>query len=214
VNDVVSKQGLIIKRLFDLVIGLAVLVISLPLMILISIFIKIGSRGSAIFKQKRLGKDLKVFKCFKFRTMSGDAEKELKCLLAESFDLRREWNANFKLKKDPRITRLGTFLRKTSLDELPQLFNVIRGEMSLVGPRPRPLYELKNVGDTNTSVFNMGLSVKPGITGLWQISGRSKIEFQQRIELDALYAKEWSLGLDIKILIKTVYIVIRQKGAC
>jgi undecaprenyl-phosphate galactose phosphotransferase len=150
-----------------------------------------------------------MFPCYKFRTMHVDAEQQLRDLLASDPAARAEWEREFKLRNDPRITRIGHFLRRTSLDELPQLFNVIRGEMSLVGPRPIIQAELARYGD-DVDYF---LMVRPGMTGLWQVSGRNDVDYDTRVYLDTWYVKNWSLWYDIAILFKTVRVVFARKGA-
>lgn len=206
-----SKRGLFIKRIFDLALSLIAFVFCLPVFWGFILLIKLDSRGPAFFVQKRLGRNGKVFNCYKFRTMVRDAETVLQLSLKKDPALKKEWDANFKLKHDSRVTPVGRFLRKTSLDELPQIINVIRGEMSLVGPRPRPLYELE--GRSDDPLFHQGLTVAPGITGLWQVSGRNELNFEHRIKLDAFYVRNRTIWLDISLLFKTIGIVIRQKGA-
>ncbi len=207
-----SHRELFIKRIFDVVVGLILLIVSLPLLFIFAVLIILDSKGPAFFIQKRLGRQGKVFDCYKFRTMVPDAEEVLSVYLEKDPTLKKEWETNFKLKNDPRITRVGRILRRSSLDELPQIINVIRGEMSMVGPRPRPLYELD--GREEDYIFRAGLSVRPGMTGLWQVCGRNELDFQNRIRLDAVYAKNCSLWLDIYLILKTVGTVLRQKGAC
>lgn len=188
-----------------------ILAFSLPFLFIIAALIKTFSKGPVFFVQKRLGKNGKVFNCYKFRTMTINAEHVLIRFLEKNPALAEEWKANFKLKNDPRITGIGRFLRKTSLDELPQIINVMRGEMSLVGPRPRPLYELE--GQENDFLFYLGLSALPGMTGLWQVYGRSDLDFKKRICLDAYYVMNWSLCFDITLLYRTVSIILRQKSS-
>lgn len=165
--------------------------------------------GAAIYGHRRVGKHGKPFQCYKFRTMVPNAEAILKDLLASDPVARAEWARDFKLKNDPRVTAIGAFLRKTSLDELPQLWNVLKGEMSLVGPRPVVQAELERYGDQ----LDYYLETRPGITGLWQISGRNDIDYCDRVNLDAWYVKNWSLWYDFVILAKTVRVVLRGKGA-
>ncbi|RYD05701.1 hypothetical protein N752_07330 [Desulforamulus aquiferis] len=210
-NNLNNQTNILIKKSIDLILGATVFIIALPLLILIFVVIGLDSRGSPIFIQKRLGVNGKTFNCYKFRTMVTNAEEVLKQALDKNEDMRKEWQVNFKLKKDPRITKIGRFLRKTSLDELPQIINIIKGEMSLVGPRPRPLYELDGLEENE--LFQIGLSVKPGVTGLWQVSGRSNLDFNQRIDLDAWYVQNWSPWLDLFLLIKTIGVVLNGKGA-
>lgn len=198
------------KRIFDLAVCSLILTLSSFFFVLFAILIKLDSKGSIFFTQKRLGKNGKVFNCYKFRTMIQNAEEALKSSLEKQPELRKEWEAHYKIKNDPRVTRVGLFLRKNSLDELPQLFNIIKGEMSLVGPRPRPLYEME--GRSEDVLFNIGLSVLPGLTGLWQVSGRNELDFRNRILLDAVYVCNWSLSQDVLLLLRTIGIVIKQKG--
>ena len=165
--------------------------------------------GSAIFAHKRVGHAGKVFPCLKFRTMHVDAELRLQELLAANPAMRDVWEKEFKLRDDPRVTNIGKFLRRTSLDELPQLCNVIRGEMSLVGTRPVIQPELLRYGDD----MDYFLMVRPGMTGLWQVSGRSDVDYETRVYLDTWYVKNWSLWYDIAILFKTIRVVMGNKGA-
>jgi undecaprenyl-phosphate galactose phosphotransferase len=198
----------LLKRVFDLTVALVLLVLgALP-------FVYIAWRirrdgGPAIFAHQRVGQSGKPFPCFKFRTMRVDAEQQLRELLATDPAAREEWEREFKLRNDPRITPIGHFLRRTSLDELPQLFNVIRGEMSLVGPRPIIEAELARYGD-DVDYF---LMVRPGMSGLWQVSGRNDIDYDTRVYLDTWYVKNWSLWYDIAILCKTARVVLRRDGA-
>lgn len=198
----------LLKRVFDLAAALALLVLgALPLLYIALRIQRDG--GPAIFAHKRVGQTGKVFPCFKFRTMQVDAEERLRELLANDPAARAEWEREFKLRNDPRITSIGQFLRRTSLDELPQLFNVIRGEMSLVGPRPVIRAELCKYGD-DVDYF---LMVRPGMTGLWQVSGRNDVDYDTRVYLDTWYVKNWSLWYDIAILFKTIKVVLRRDGA-
>lgn len=195
-----------VKRVVDVLISSLFLVILLPLFGLITVAIKISSRGSVIFAQERVGLGKRPFRMFKFRTMVADAES----LLAIVEQLNQSKGPTFKLMNDPRITRVGAFLRKTSLDELPQLFNVFLGEMSLVGPRPLPMRDyLGFCEDWHRRRF----SVKPGITCLWQVNGRSAISFERWMEMDMDYIDRWSLWLDFKILLCTIPAVLRGAGA-
>jgi lipopolysaccharide/colanic/teichoic acid biosynthesis glycosyltransferase len=205
-----TPNGLL-KRVLDIVAGSVALVIASPVMLLISVAIRLDSPGPALFTQNRLGREGRHFQCFKFRTMMAGADGMLESLFLEKPDLQREWANGFKLREDPRATRLGRFLRRTSLDELPQLVNVLKGDMSLVGPRPRPLYEADQAG--NEESFGIGLRVRPGITGLWQVSGRGSLDFGSRINLDAMYVRRWSLWLDIEILLRTIPVVLSQRNA-
>ncbi len=201
--------GLTIKRTIDIVVSLTAIILLSPVMLLTALLVRLTSPGPIFFIQKRLGLNKRMFHIYKFRTMVVDAEARLK-------DLEHKNEANgpvFKIKKDPRITLIGAFLRKTSIDELPQLFNVLKGEMSLVGPRPLQVrdYELFETfcGDWQRKRF----SVRPGITCLWQIKGRSSTTFEKWMELDLQYIRTWSLWLDLEILAKTVPAVLKGSGA-
>jgi len=175
---------------------------------LISLLIR-KSGGAALYSHERIGRYGNSFNCLKFRSMRADADKVLGDLLKNDPKARAEWEKDFKLKNDPRITPVGHFLRRTSLDELPQLFNVLRGEMSLVGPRPVVEEELKRYQD-NVHYY---LQVRPGMTGLWQVSGRNDTSYVERVSLDSWYVQNWSLWYDIAILFKTIDIVLNRKGA-
>lgn len=197
-----------IKRCFDLVVGSLLLFLTAPLFALIGWRLKRKS-GPVFFGHTRIGMGGRRFKCLKFRTMMPNADKVLDDHLAAHPELREEWETHHKLRKDPRITRIGRWLRRTSLDELPQLINVIRGDMSLVGPRPVIADELERYGD-NLVYY---IESKPGLTGLWQVSGRSDVTYRQRVHLDSWYARNWSLWCDLVILIKTPKAVLRGFGA-
>jgi undecaprenyl-phosphate galactose phosphotransferase len=165
--------------------------------------------GPALFRHRRIGADGRAFHCLKFRSMCINAEEMLKQHLAQNPDARQEWDKDFKLKNDPRVTRLGAFMRRTSLDELPQLLNVLKGDMSLVGPRPIVTAEVTRYG----GAFASYLKCRPGITGLWQVSGRNDIDYGSRIELDARYVANWSVMNDVSILFRTFGVVMRRSGA-
>ena len=195
----------IIKRVLDIFVSMILLVLFAPIVAVICLLIKITSKGPIHFKQTRLGYNGRPFSCIKFRTMVEDAEKFKDELIA----FNEMDGPVFKMKNDPRITKMGSFLRKTSLDELPQLINVLKGEMSLVGPRP-PLPEEVNLYDLKD---RRRLSMKPGITCLWQINGRNTISFEKWMELDRKYIDQWSLWLDLKILLKTIPAVLKGSGA-
>jgi undecaprenyl-phosphate galactose phosphotransferase len=199
------------KNIFDKFFALFAIGISLPLMLIISLAIKLTDKGPIFFKQKRIGFRGKPFYVIKFRTMYPDAEKRLKELLEKDPKAREEWEKYWKLKNDPRITPIGKFLRKTSLDELPQFFNVLKGEMSVVGPRPVVEEELKKFYKDKAKYY---ISVKPGITGYWQVEGRSDIEdYKKRVEMDVWYVKNMSFWLDLKIILKTIWVMLTGKGA-
>lgn len=209
-NNLEKPLNIFVKRTIDYFGTIVFLIILAIPMFIIALLIKLESRGPIIFSQKRVGKGGKKFRCYKFRTMYEDAEERLKKLLAEDEFARREWETYYKLKNDPRVTRIGKFLRKTSLDELPQLFNVLKGEMSLVGPRPVTEEELKIYYKDYARYY---LNVLPGITGLWQVSGRSDTTYEMRVFLDAWYVRNWNVWLDIVILLKTIKIVLKREGA-
>jgi len=198
----------IMKRLFDLVASLSIILILSPLLIYICIKVK-KDGGYAIYGHERVGKDGQPFKCLKFRSMVVNSTEVLEQLLASNPSAKAEWEANFKLKDDPRITQIGGFLRRTSLDELPQLFNVVKGEMSLVGPRPIITEELERYNEE----VDYYLLSKPGMTGLWQVSGRSDVDYDTRVYFDAWYVKNWSMWNDIAILFKTIGVVLNRDGA-
>lgn len=208
-NNLASLWNRSLKRIFDIVFGSIMLIACLPLMAIITVAIKIDSKGPVIFTHSRIGKQGKSFNCLKFRTMVVNSQEVLENLLASNPEIRKEWERDFKLKNDPRITRVGNFLRRTSLDELPQLFNVLAGQMSLVGPRPIVNDEIKKYG----KYFADFMMVLPGITGLWQVSGRNDIDYEERVQLDVWYVRNWSLWLDIIILIRTIGVVVNRKGA-
>lgn len=199
----------VVKRGFDLTAGILLLFLLAPLMLLIAALVRAGDGGPALFKQPRVGRGGKSFRCWKFRTMACNADEALQALLATDPAAAKEWAESQKLTRDPRITPVGAFLRRSSLDELPQLFNIIAGEMSFVGPRPIVAAERERYGEA----FNHCFSVPPGLTGLWQISGRSDCSYATRISLDSQYASEWHLMLDAKILVKTVPAVLMQRGS-
>lgn len=200
-----------IKRIFDIIFSFFALLICSPLFLVIGIIIFCTSPGKVIYSHQRIGRGGKSFKCFKFRSMYADADVRLKEILKENRELKEEWEKTFKLKKDPRITPIGAFLRKTSLDELPQFWNVLKGDLSVVGPRPVVREEIeKYFGGHAIKV----LSVRPGLTGLWQVSGRSNINcYEKRIELDKHYIDNRSMLLDLKLIGKTIPVMIFSKDA-
>lgn len=209
-NNLANGLNVFVKRTFDLLFsGLALLFLSIP-MFVVAVLIRFDSKGPAIFSQERVGKGGKVFKCYKFRTMYEDAEKKLDHVLERDPARKSEWNQNWKLNDDPRITRVGRFLRTTSLDELPQILNVLRGDMSFVGPRPVTGEEIDKY---YKEMAKLCFCVLPGITGLWQVSGRSNTGYDYRVALDSWYVRNWNLWLDIVILFKTVRIVLKREGA-
>ncbi|MEC5317856.1 undecaprenyl-phosphate galactose phosphotransferase WbaP [Brenneria populi subsp. brevivirga] len=207
-NNLAKRTSRILKRTFDIV-GAAGIVICLSPLLLVLAYLVSKDGGNAIYGHERVGRDGKKFKCLKFRSMVMNSQEVLQQLLASDPEARAEWDKDFKLKNDPRITRVGHFIRKTSLDELPQLFNVLKGEMSLVGPRPVIEKELERyAGDVDYY-----LMAKPGMTGLWQVSGRSDVDYDTRVYFDAWYVKNWSLWNDIAILFKTINVVLKRDGA-
>ncbi len=198
------------KRLFDIVFSLSVLLLLFPVGILISLGIFLCSPGAVFYTQIRLGREGKPFKCYKFRTMHLQAERRLKEILLTNPLLQTEWQAHQKLKSDPRVFFFGRLLRKTSLDELPQFWNVLKGELSVVGPRPYMVNQRKELGPLAEKI----LSVRPGVTGLWQTSGRSNTTFEQRISLDAAYVDTHSLVYDLWLILKTIPEILLFRNAC
>ena len=203
-----SKSGDIAKRLFDIIFSLLVLILCAPIYLLLAIAIAASSSGSIFYIQERVGKNYRHFGCIKFRTMIPDADRVLHEMMAQSADLRQEFSENFKLKEDPRITKIGKFLRTTNLDEFPQFINVLKGEMSIVGPRPLVPEEIERYG---TQIDRI-LTIRPGITGLWQVSGRNDIPYAQRIRIDVNYVKHRNFWLDLRIVLKTVLMTIIPKN--
>lgn len=197
------------KRSFDIIVSFVALLLLLPLFVVVAVLIKATSKGPVFFRHKRMGMNGEVFEVYKFRTMIENAEKVLYEMFEEDPELEEEYRKEYKLKEDPRITRIGRFLRKVSLDELPQLINVLRGEMSLVGPRPIVKDEMSKYG----KYAKLILKVPPGLTGMWQMSGRSDLDYEERIRLDMYYINNWSFWLDIMIILKTIPAVLGKKGA-
>ena len=208
-NNLSKWSNRAVKRLFDIVAVLLGSLLILPALLGIALWIRLDSPGPVIYRHRRIGKDGRVFHCYKFRSMCVDSEERLQQLLAADEDARREWETTFKLKHDPRITRVGAILRKTSLDELPQLINVLRGEMSLVGPRPIVEKEVPYYGAFIREYY----MVRPGITGMWQVSGRSDVDYPERVRMDSWYVHNWSIWLDLLLLWRTIGVVRRGKGA-
>jgi lipopolysaccharide/colanic/teichoic acid biosynthesis glycosyltransferase len=197
-------RGRVLKRCGDIVFSLLVLILGSPLFLLLALLVKISSRGSVFYCQRRIGRGYKGFGCLKFRTMRRDADHVLVAMLASDPQLRAEFERDHKLKRDPRITPLGKFLRRSSLDELPQFINVLRGEMSVVGPRPIVWEELPRYGRNMDAV----LSVRPGLTGLWQVSGRNNLTYRTRVRLDLSYVRNRSFWLDLGIVLRTIGVVL------
>ncbi|WP_370832228.1 undecaprenyl-phosphate galactose phosphotransferase WbaP [Phascolarctobacterium faecium] len=208
-NNLARSWNRYLKTIFDFALTLVGTVAISPILIFIAIWIYIDSPGPVIFKHTRIGKNGKKFFCYKFRSMCIDAKEKLAELLENDPVAKAEWKRDFKLKNDPRITKSGAFLRRTSLDELPQIFNVLKGEMSLVGPRPVIEEELERYGE----YVNDYLMVKPGITGMWQINGRNDTSYAERVCMDSWYVRNWSIWIDNLILWRTLKSVIRCKGA-
>ena len=198
-SDLSAPIGHVPKRIIDIVLALSGIILLAPLLVICYLLTIVTSPGPALFRHRRVGFNNKHFDCFKFRTMLVDAPERLHHLLESDPSAAREWAENRKLRQDPRITAIGAILRKSSLDELPQLFNVLRGDMSIVGPRPITDEELERY----TASVGAYLACRPGITGLWQVSGRSTTTYDKRVACDAFYAQNWSIALDIKILIVT-----------
>lgn len=208
-NNLRSVLNRALKRIFDLTCSALGLLVVLPLLLLIAAVVYIDDPGAVIFAHRRVGRGGRMFPCYKFRSMVKDAETRLAQYLAQTPEARAEWERDFKLKDDPRITRIGHFLRRTSLDELPQIFNVLRGEMSLVGPRPIVEKEIARYDDLIEDYY----LVRPGITGLWQVSGRSDTTYEERVQMDSWYVRNWSIWLDFVYLLKTVQVVFKKEGA-
>jgi Undecaprenyl-phosphate galactose phosphotransferase WbaP len=198
-----------VYRLFDITIALVVIVFSTPLLLVIFLCIKFTDRGPALFGHRRIGRGGRDFNCLKFRTMVTDADVRLARILDTDPVARAEWERDHKLRFDPRVTPIGEFLRRSSLDELPQLFNVLRGEMSIVGPRPIVQSEVARYGRR----FAVYCKVRPGITGLWQVSGRNDVCYRRRVAMDSVYATHKSVWLDIQILLMTIPAVFFARGS-
>jgi Undecaprenyl-phosphate galactose phosphotransferase WbaP len=208
-NKLRIKRNQIMKRFVDITGAVLGGLLISPLLLLLSLLIMLDSRGPIVYSQKRLGRGNKPFKVYKFRSMVKNADEVLKEHLAAHPELRREWEETHKLKDDPRVTRVGRFIRRYSLDELPQLWNVLKGDMSLVGPRPIVDAEVARYEDA----FGLYCLVRPGMTGYWQVSGRSNTSYERRVELDSFYIRNWSIWLDITILMGTVGVVVYGDGA-
>lgn len=198
-----------IKTILDFILAFLGIIILSPVYLYIAYKIKKEDGGKIIYAYDCIGKHGKIFKCYKFRSMIENSQEVLKKYLEDNVEARSEWETFYKLKNDPRITKIGAKLRKSSLDELPQFFNVLKGDMSLVGPRQIVKDEIIKFG----KYIDLYYSVKPGITGYWQVCGRSEVDYKTRVEMTVWYINNWSLLLDIKILIKTVSVVLRKTGA-
>jgi Undecaprenyl-phosphate galactose phosphotransferase WbaP len=199
----------VIKRSLDVMLVIASIPVTVPILLIVSLLVKLTSRGPIFYSHRRIRKSGLFFSMWKFRTMCQNSTEVLEQHLAKYPKARAEWNRTHKLRKDPRITRVGSFLRQYSVDELPQLWNVLTGQMSLVGPRPIVAAEVEKYGDC----FGCYCEVKPGLTGLWQVSGRSKLTYAARVALDCEYVRRWSLMRDVLILSKTFRVVVRKDGA-
>ncbi len=206
---ITRKLYSITKRLFDIICSLIGLILSSPLFIIMGLLIRVEDGGTPIFKQDRIGKNGKIFKCYKFRSMVKNADEILFRTLEMDKIVAAEYKKNKKLKNDPRITKVGKFMRKTSIDELPQLINVLKGDMSLIGNRPYLPREKEDMGEYYQDIIKS----RPGITGYWQTSGRSELDFEERLKLESYYSNHMSLKMDIKIFFLTFYVVLFGKGA-
>lgn len=204
-----SKKYHLLKRFFDIIFSLGVMLLFSPFFVGIAIFIRLSSKGKAIYVQPRLGRGGRPFNCFKFRTMHLDADDKLLEILKSNSDLEAEWKKNQKLKIDPRTFPFGRWLRRTSLDELPQFWNVLKGDLSVVGPRPYMISQREEIGPLASKI----LSVRPGITGLWQTSGRSRTTFRERVALDAKYLDKYSFAFDLILIFKTIPQLLFSKDA-
>ena len=209
-NRLLNSKNILIKYIFEKLLVILILPFALFLHLVLIVLIKNDSNGSVFFKQKRFGLKGKTFSCYKYRTMNTNGDEILKEYLAKNPDEVEYYNIYHKYKNDPRITKIGKFLRATSLDEFPQFFNILRGDMNLIGPRPYMLNEKIKIGRYNEDTI---LKVKPGITGLWQVSGRNELTFDERIDLDKWYIQNWSLWMDFVIFMKTIKVVLSKVGA-
>ncbi|MCI6924705.1 MAG: exopolysaccharide biosynthesis polyprenyl glycosylphosphotransferase, partial [Megasphaera elsdenii] len=208
-NNLALWYNRAVKRVFDVVCTLIGIICLSPFFLAIALWIYKDSPGPIIFKHRRVGRNGKEFNCYKFRSMCVDADVKLKELLERDPEARKEWETEFKLKNDPRITKSGAFLRKTSLDELPQVFNVLKGEMSLVGPRPIIQDEVPKYGPYIKDFY----MVRPGVTGMWQTSGRSDTTYEERVQMDTWYVRNWNVWFDIVLIWRTIAVVLKHKGA-
>jgi Undecaprenyl-phosphate galactose phosphotransferase WbaP len=207
--NLLNPWALRIKRIMDLCATMLGGALIIPLVLILALLVYVESGGPVFYRDRRMGSDGRLFSCVKFRTMVPDAETLLERMLEEDVGLREEYSKYHKLRDDPRVTRVGRFLRKTSLDELPQLWNVLRGEMSLVGPRPYLPRESNEIGITQSEI----LRVPPGITGPWQVAGRNHTSFDERVQMDDYYVRDWSIWLDLVLLARTARSVMLSRGA-
>jgi len=203
-----ARKAFHFGRAFDIMIALLAIIVFLPFLALAALAIKLSAPGPVLFVQPRIGRDGRPFPCLKFRSMVINSQEVLSTLLETSPEARLEWDRDQKLRNDPRITPVGSILRKSSLDELPQLFNILAGQMSVVGPRPIVEAEIRRYGRR----FDAYCSVRPGLTGLWQVSGRNEVSYEARVRLDALYARRKSTLYDLAICLRTVPAVLGSRG--
>ena len=208
-NNLARRRNRLAKRVFDLVATICGGLLILPILLVLAVLVGIDNRGRIIFAHRRVGRNGKLFPCYKFQSMVPDAQERLEEYLAQNPEARKEWEESFKLTNDPRVTKLGAFLRRTSLDELPQLWNVLMGDMSLVGPRPIVTKEIERYGDYIREYY----MVPPGITGMWQVNGRSDTTYEERVAMDTWYVRNWSVWIDLVYLFKTIKTVFTGKGA-
>ena len=208
-NNLARRRNRLAKRVFDLIATICGGLLILPILLVLAVLVGIDNKGRIIFAHRRVGQNGKLFPCYKFQSMVSDAQERLEEYLAKNPEARKEWEESFKLTNEPRVTKLGAFLRKTSLDELPQLWNVLMGDMSLVGPRPIVTKEIERYGDYIREYY----MVPPGITGMWQVNGRSDTTYEERVAMDTWYVRNWSVWIDLVYLFKTVKTVFTGKGA-
>jgi exopolysaccharide production protein ExoY len=209
IDAAIEQSHTPMKRVFDFVAAAGLLVAVSPLMLVVGLLTRLHDGETALFSQERVGRGGRLFRCYKIRSMVPDAQARLNGILASDPIAREEWDLHQKLTNDPRVTPLGHFIRKTSLDELPQLWNVMKGEMSLVGPRPISVAETVRYGEAMADYR----SVRPGLTGLWQVSGRSDVDYATRVALDQTYARERTFWGDVRILLLTIPAVMKSRGA-
>ncbi len=209
-NNLKSPSNRFMKRAFDIIVSFVFLPLLLPLIGILGLLIKLDSPGPVLYRHRRIGLGGTPFSVYKFRSMHRDSPERLGKILNSDPSAKTEWETSFKLKNDPRITRMGNFLRKTSLDELPQIFNVLKGEMSFVGPRPVLDEEISMHYKEYADYYHM---VRPGITGLWQVSGRNDVDYETRVRLDVWYVLNWSIWLDVLMLLRTIRVVLKREGA-
>lgn len=207
--DDLAQNADFFKRAFDILAASVALILFAPLILLFALLVRLQDGGNAFFAHTRYGLNGKTFKCYKLRSMAVDAGAQLERILATDPAMRREWQTTQKLQNDPRITKLGQFLRKSSIDELPQFWNVLKGEMSIVGPRPIVKNEIQKYGDK----YRFYISVRPGITGLWQVEGRTETTYEERVDMDVRYVTTRTFWKDVWIVLRTVPAVLASRGA-